>query len=76
MIREVNQHHIQDRIALGVLGNRVLIKSFDTQRQEGGLEMLSLIVTTGSALLVPLVLSVQLISIVVVVGLMPHAPWV
>ena len=76
MIREVNQHHIQDRIALEVLGNWVVIKSLDTQRQERGLELLSLIVTTGSALLVPLVLSVQLISIEVVVGLMPHAPWV
>jgi hypothetical protein len=76
MIRKVNQHHIQDSITFWFLGNGVLIQSLDTQRQDRSLEMLSLIVTAGSALLIPLILSVQLISIEIIIGLMPYAPWV
>jgi hypothetical protein len=76
MIREVNQHNIQYSITLGLLGNGVLIQSLNTQSQNRGLEMLSLIVTAGCALLLPLKLSVKLISIKVIIGLMPHAPWV
>jgi hypothetical protein len=74
MIREINQHHIQDSITFWLLGYGVLIQGLDAQWQNWGLEMLSLAVATCSALLIPLILSVKLVSIEVIISLMPHAP--